>query len=65
MVAHVTHNFAIKTKFWNQKEAIILYGNEVIIKLRSFQSHESHQNQQASKSLRWATSGLPTMVAHE
>ena len=37
MVAHVAHSFAIQIKFRNQKEAMISYGNEVIIKLRSFQ----------------------------
>ena len=40
MVAHVAHSFA-RTKFGNQKEAMISYGNEVIIKLRNFQSENS------------------------
>ena len=38
MVAHVAHSFAIQTKFRNQKEAMISYGNEAMIKLRNFQS---------------------------
>ena len=41
MVARVEHNFDSKTKFRNQKEAIISYGNEVIIKLRDFHSENS------------------------
>ena len=41
MVAHVAYSFASKTKFQNQKEAMISYGNEVIIKIRNFQS-ENH-----------------------
>ena len=41
MVAHVAHSFARKTKFRNQKEAMISYGNEVMIKLRNFQSENS------------------------
>ena len=38
MVTHVAHSFASKTKFRNQKEATISYGNEDVIKLRNFQS---------------------------
>ena len=38
MVARVAHSFASKTKFRNQKEAMISYGNEEMIKLRNFQS---------------------------
>ena len=41
MVAHVAHSFASKTKFRNQKEAMIFYGNEAMIKLRNFQSENS------------------------
>ena len=37
MVARVAHSFASKTKFRNQKEATISYGNEEMIKLRNFQ----------------------------
>ena len=65
MVAHVAHSFASKTKFRNQKEATISYGNEEMIKLRNFQSGNLLTKiQEASKSLRWATSGLQTKVAH-
>ena len=65
MVAHVTHSFASKTKFRNQKEATISYGNDEMIKLRNFQSQNSLTKiQEASKSSRWATSGLQTKVAH-
>ena len=38
MVAHVAHSFDSKTKFRNQKEATISYGNEDVIKLRNSQS---------------------------
>ena len=41
MVAHVANSFASKTKFRNQKEAIISYRNEVIIKGRNFHSENS------------------------
>ena len=64
MIAHVAHSFASKTKFRNQKEAMISYGNEEMIKLRNFQSEKSLTKiRKASKSLRWATSGLQTKVA--
>ena len=64
MVAHVAHSFASKTKFGNQKEAIISYGNEDVIKLRIFQSENLLTKiREASKSLRWASSGLQTKVA--
>ena len=36
MVARVAHSFASETKFRNQKEATISYGNEEMIKLRNF-----------------------------
>ena len=65
MVADVAHRFAIQTKFRNQKEAMISYGNEEMIKLRNFQSENSLTKiREGSKSLRWATSGLQTKVAH-
>ena len=65
MVAHVAHSFAIQTKFRNKKEAMIFYGNEAMIKLRNFQSENSLTKiREASKYLRWATSGLQTKVAH-
>ena len=65
MVAHVAHSFASKIKFRNQKEATISYGNEDGMKLRNFQSENLLTNiREASKSLRWATSGLQTKVAH-
>ena len=38
MVAHVDHSFASKSKFRNQKEAMISYGNDEMIKLRNFHS---------------------------
>ena len=41
MVARVAHSFASKTKFQNQKEATISYGNEDVIKLKNFQSENS------------------------
>ena len=65
MVAHVAHSFASKTKFGNQKEATISYGNEDVIKLRNLQSENLLTKiREASKSLRWATSGLQTKGAH-
>ena len=65
MVAIVAHRFASKTKFRNQKEAMISYGNEELIKLRNVQSENlMTKSPEASKSLRWATSGLQTKVAH-
>ena len=65
MVAHVAHSFSSETKFPNQKEATISDGNEEMIKLRNFQSENSMTKiREASKSLRWATSGLQTKVAH-
>ena len=65
MVARVAHSFASNTKFRNQKEATISYGNEEMIKLRKFQSENSLMKiGYASKTLRWATSGLQTKVAH-
>ena len=65
MVAHAAHSFASKTKFRNEKEAMISYWNEAMIKLRSFQSENLLTKiREASKSLRWATSGLKTKVAH-
>ena len=65
MVALVAHSFASKTKFRDQKEAMISYGNEEMINLRNFQCENSLMKiREASKSLRWATSGLQTKVAH-
>ena len=65
MVAHVAHSLVSKTKFRNQKEAMTFYGNEAMIKLRNFQSENLLTKiREASKSLRWATSGLQTKVAH-
>ena len=65
MVANVADSFASKTKFRNQKEATISSGNDDVIKLRNFQSENSLTKiREASKSLRWATSGLQTKVAH-
>ena len=65
MVANVAHSLACKTKFRNQKEAMISYGNEEMIKLRNFQSENLLTKiREASKSLRWATTGLQTKVAH-
>ena len=65
MVPRVAHNFARKTKFQNQKEAMISYGNEEMIKLRNFQSENLLTKiREASKSLRWAASGLQTKAAH-
>ena len=65
MVAHAAHSFAIQTKFRNQKEAMICYRNEEMIKLRNFQSQNLLTKiREASKSLRSATSGLQTKVAH-
>ena len=65
MVAHVAHSFASKTKFRNQKEATISYGNEEMIKFGNFQSENLLTKiREASKSLRWATSGLQTKEAH-
>ena len=65
MVSRVAHSFASKTKFRNQKEATIYKGNEEMIKLRNFQSENLMTKiPEASKSLRWATSGLQTKVAH-
>ena len=64
MVAHVAHSFAIQTKFRNQKEAMISYGNEAMMKFRNFQSENLLTKiREASKSLRWATSGLQKKVA--
>ena len=65
MVASVSHTFASKTKFRNQKEATISDGNEDMIKLRNFQrGNLLTKIREASKSLGWATSGLHTKVAH-
>ena len=65
MVAHVAHSSAYKSKFRNQKEAIISYGNEAMIKLKNFQSENLLTIiREASKSLRGATTGLQTKVAH-
>ena len=65
MVARVAHSFASKTKFRNQKEATISDGNEDMIKLRNFQRENLLTKiPEASKSLRWATTGLQTKVAH-
>ena len=65
MVARVAHSFASKTKFRNRKEPTISDGNEEMIKLRNFQSDNLLTKiREASKSLRWATSGLQTKVAH-
>ena len=64
MVAHVAHRFASKTKLRNQKEAMISFANEDMIKRRNFQSENLLTKiREASKSLRWATSGLQTKVA--
>ena len=65
MVARVAHSFGSKTKFRNQKDTTIYKGNEEMIKLRNFQSENLLTKiREASKSLRWATSGLQTKVAH-
>ena len=65
MVAHVAHSFASKTKFRNENKATISYGKEDVIKLRNLQSENLLTKiREASKSLRWATSGLQTKVAH-
>ena len=65
MVAHVAHSFAIQTKFRNQKEEMIFHGNEAMIKLRNFQSENLLTKiREASKSLRWVTSGLQIKVVH-
>ena len=65
MVARVAHTFASKTKFRNQKDSTISYGNEDMIKLRNFQRENLLTKiREASKSLRWATSWLQTKVAH-
>ena len=65
MVARVAHSFASKAKFRNLKEAMISYGNQDMIKLRNFQRENLLTKiREASKSLRWATSGLQTKVAH-
>ena len=65
MVAHVAHSFASEPKFRNQKEASISDRNEDVMKLRNFQSENLLTKiREASKSLRWATSGLQTKVAH-
>ena len=65
MLARVAHSFATKAKFRNQKEAMISYGNEEMIKLRNLQSENLMTKiPEASKSLRWATSWLQTKVAH-
>ena len=66
MVAHVAHSSAYKTKFRNQEEAMISPGNETMSKLRNFQSENLLTKiREASTSLRWATSGLQTKVAHQ
>ena len=58
MVARVAHSFASKTKFRNQKEAMISYGNEEMMKLRNFQSENLMTKiPEASKSLRWLLVG--------
>ena len=65
MVALVAHSFACNTKFRNEKEAMIFYGNEEMIKLRNFQNENLLTKiREASKSLRWAASGLQTKAAH-
>ena len=65
MVAHVAHSFTSKSKFRNQKEQMISYGNEAMIKIRNFQSENLLTKiREASKSLRCATSGLQTKVTH-
>ena len=62
---HVAHSFASKTKFRNQKDVTISYGHEDVIKLRNFQSENLLTKiREASKSLRWATSGLQRKEAH-
>ena len=44
---------------------MISYGNEKMIKVRNFQSKNLLTKiREASKSLRWATTGLQTKVAH-
>ena len=65
MVAYVAHSFASKTKFWNQKEAMISYRNEVMIKLRNFQSENSLKKiRSVSESSQWATDKGSPSVAH-
>ena len=65
MVGHVAHSFASKSKFRNQKEAMISYINVAMIKLRNFQSENLLTKiREASKSLRYATIGLQTKVTH-
>ena len=65
MAAHVAYSFASKTKFRNQKEGMIFYGNEEMIKLRNFQSENLLTKiREASKPLRWVTSGLQKKAAH-
>ena len=68
MVAHVAHNFAIQTKIRNQKEAMIYYGNEVMIKLRNFQSKNSLKKFDKLQNLhggyQWATDKGSPSVAH-
>ena len=56
MVARVAHSFARETKVRDQKEAMISYGNEAMIKLRNFQSENLLRKiREASKCIRWAT----------
>ena len=70
MVARVAHSFASKTKFRNQKEATISYGNEEMIKLRNFQSENllDDENSRSFKILtlgyQWATDKGSPSVAH-
>ena len=65
MVARVAHSFASKTKFRNEKEAMISYENDEMIKHKNFQSENLLTKiREASKSLRWAASGLQTKAGH-
>ena len=70
MVDHVAHSFASKTKFRNQKETTISYGNEDVIKLRYFQSENllTKIREPSFKILtlgyQWATDKSSPSVAH-
>ena len=65
MVARVAHSFARKTKFRNQKEAMISYGNEAMIKLRNFQSENSLTKIKIfTLGYQWATDKGSPSVAH-
>ena len=69
MVARVAHSFASKTKFRNQKEATISYGNEDVIKLRNFQSENlltkiGEASKYFTLGYQWATDKGSPSVAH-